>query len=665
MKKKQIKKLVSALTVASILGTSIATPLNVMSTEAFASEASESNLVNITTAVRTTADVFQYKDVGFGNGLDLTKWGEGSSWGKIDGNSERLGAVLADSNGGKIGLSFYRAGVQQYSIYSNYVMETEVGKKYYISYDIVDTQSDTTTEKSGDHKALVRVADIDDYVNGRYLNENAHYFANAAGYKKTNESSGFTFTAKSDISILNFDYSTTRTEKDDNQNQVWLSNIQVLDAEGGAAIDLTKQTAAKQAVDALFNNDTPTSNAIKSTTTQKAIDDAQELVDAIADTAVKAARQADLDKAQSLLDAKNEAAAEQAKQTAAKQAVDALFNNDTPTSNAIKPATTQKTIDDAQKLVDAIADAGVKAARQADLDKAQSLLDAKNEAAAEQAKQTAAKQAVDALFNNDTPTSNAIKPATTQKTIDDAQKLVDAIADAGVKAARQADLDKAQSLLDTRTAQVAADQAQKAIANYAVNQLFVSNNPTSDAIKTSTDQEAIDNVQAEIDKINDTTLKAGLQTTLDRAQELLDERNAVAKQVEEAKKVIDELFNNGNTNGSLKDTTNQAAIDKAQEKIDALTDATKKAELQKDLDAAQKQLDDRNSAAETEKERQEKATADVKDLFENGDTNGSLKNTTNQAAIDKAQEAIDAVTDPAVKESLQADLDKAKALLVN
>ncbi|MBC2245640.1 hypothetical protein HCB25_16365, partial [Listeria booriae] len=290
---------------------------------------------------------------------------------------------------------------------------------------------------------------------------------------------------------------------------------------------------------------------------------------------------------------------------------------------------------------------------------------AKNEAAAEQAKQTAARQAVDALFNNDTPTSNAIKAATTQRAIDDAQKLVDMITDAGVKAARQADLDKAQNLLDARTAQAASDQAQKAVANYAVNQLFVSNNPTSDAIKASTDQDAIDNVQAEIDKINDTTIKAGLQTTLDRAQELLDERNATAKQVEEAKKTIDELFNNGNTNGSLKDTTNQAAIDKAQEKIDAVLDAGKKAELQKELDAAQKQLDDRNSAAEAEKDRQEKATAYVKDLFKDSDTNGSLKDTTDQVAIDKAQEAIDAVTDPTVKESLQKDLDKAKALLVS
>ncbi|MBC1402849.1 hypothetical protein HB904_15600 [Listeria booriae] len=946
MNKKQIKKIVSALTVVSILGTSVATPLNVMSTKAFADETSAisydtSNLFKATTEKNGT-NVYKYWLVAFSTkpsgSMELTKWSTDNEWGKIAGDSTRLGWVQDVDGGTHIGLSFHLADAGDQTIYARYTAMTKMGKKYYVSYDLLDTQSNTTTEKAGDHNAVVRMKN--EY--GTVLNEKSHYFANSVGGKRTTESGSFTFTAGVAYSELELAYSTTRTTKDDNNNQVWLKNVQIredfsdqakdmlnnlfttadyktlksdvtqadvdevqaiinavvvpenktalqngldtaqglldtkngeaaaaeqakqtaakqavdalfnnnnpvnnpikatttqqaiddaqnlvdaitdsvvkaarqadldkaqslLDIKNEAMAEQAKQTAAKQAVDALFNNNTPTSNAIKATTTQQAIDDAQRLVDVITNSVVKAARQADLDKAQSLLDIKNEAMAEQAKQTAAKQAVDALFNNNTPTSNAIKATTTQQAIDDAQNLVDVITDSVVKAARQADLDKAQSLLDAKNEAeAAEQARQTAAKQAVDALFNNntptsnaikatttqqaiddaqnlvdaitdsvvkaarqadldraqnlldtkneavaadqaqkavanyavnqlfisntpttdtiktatnqesidsaqaeinkindpilktdlqitldraqelldernavakqveeatkavgglfsnDTPTSNAIKPTTTQKAIDDAQKLVDAIVDSAVKEARQAELDKAQELLDTRTAQAAADQTQKAVANYAVNQLFVSNNPTSDAIKASTDQEAIDNVQAEIDKLNDPVLKTDLQTTLDRAEELLNERNEVAKQVEEAQKVIDELFNNG----ALKDTTDQAAIDKAQEKIDALTDADKKAELQKALDAAQKQLDDRNSAAEAEKERQEKAAADVKNLFENGNTNGALKDTTDQAAIDKAQEAIDVVTDPTVKESLQENLDKAQALLV-
>ncbi|EUJ25564.1 hypothetical protein PCORN_17003 [Listeria cornellensis FSL F6-0969] len=42
-----------------------------------------------------------------------------------------------------------------------------------------------------------------------------------------------------------------------------------------------------------------------------------------------------------------------------------------------------------------------------------------------------------------------------------------------------------------------------------------------------------------------------------------------------------DLFNNGDVTGTIKDTTDQAAIDKTQKAVDAVTDATKKAALQK------------------------------------------------------------------------------------
>ncbi|MBC6316975.1 toxin Cry1Ac domain D-VI-related protein, partial [Listeria grandensis] len=58
-----------------------------------------------------------------------------------------------------------------------------------------------------------------------------------------------------------------------------------------------------------------------------------------------------------------------------------------------------------------------------------------------------------------------------------------------------------------------------------------------------------------------------------------------------------------------------------------------------------------------DKDRQGIAIADVKDLFNNGDTNGYIKVSTDQAAIDNVQEKIDAVTNSEVKEALQKDLD--------
>ncbi|EUJ43587.1 immunoglobulin-like domain-containing protein [Listeria riparia] len=80
---------------------------------------------------------------------------------------------------------------------------------------------------------------------------------------------------------------------------------------------------------------------------------------------------------------------------------------------------------------------------------------------------------------------------------------------------------------------------------------------------------------------------------------------------------------------------------------------------------AQKQLDAKNAATEAEKARQEAAEKAVKDLFNNSDVTGTIKNTTDQAAIDNAQKAIDAVTDTTKKAALQKDLDEAQKQLNN
>ncbi|MBC2176461.1 hypothetical protein HCB27_07530 [Listeria booriae] len=355
-----------------------------------------------------------------------------------------------------------------------------------------------------------------------------------------------------------------------------------------------------------------------------------------------------------------------ADQDVARNAVDALFTDTSKTD--IKSITDQTAIDAAQALVNKVQDPTAKADLQKDLDKAQSLLNAKNE----QAKQDTANKAVKELFTNNNPASNAIKDTTNQKAIDDAQKTIDALAPGSVKTELQADLDKAQSLLDARNKQAADDQAQKAVANYAVNQLFVNNTPASDAIKASTDQDAIDNAQAEIDKIKDPALKVDLQKDLDRAQELLDQRNATASQLEKAKqdaarKAVNELFNNNTpTSNAIKSTTTQATIDAAQKLIDAVTDPIIKKALQEDLNKAQSLLDAKNEAAAAEKARQDAARKVVDELFNNNTpASNAVKPTTNQAAIDAAQALVDKVTDSTKKAELQKDLDKAKALIAS
>ncbi|MBC2259847.1 Ig-like domain-containing protein, partial [Listeria booriae] len=63
----------------------------------------------------------------------------------------------------------------------------------------------------------------------------------------------------------------------------------------------------------------------------------------------------------------------------------------------------------------------------------------------------------------------------------------------------------------------------------AVNELFNNNTPSTDAIKGTTDQAAINAAKALVDAVTDPTVKAALQKDLNRAQELLDASNVLAK----------------------------------------------------------------------------------------------------------------------------------------
>ncbi|MBC2117897.1 immunoglobulin-like domain-containing protein [Listeria booriae] len=282
----------------------------------------------------------------------------------------------------------------------------------------------------------------------------------------------------------------------------------------------------------------------------------------------------------------------------AQKAVNELFTNNDTATDTIKDTTTQASIDAAQALVNKVTDPATKAALQKDLDRAQELLNERNAANSEKDRQATALKAVNELFNNDQPSTDAIKDSTNQEAIDAAQKLVDAVTDPVVKAALQKDLDRAQELLDARNAAIAAEKARQEAALKAVNELFNSDQPSTDAIKDITNQEAIDAAQKLVDAVTDPVVKAALQKDLDRAQELLDARNAVdaaekARQ-EAALKAVNELFNSDNpSTDAIKGSTTQDSIDAAQKLVDAVTDPAVKAELQKDLDRAQELLNER------------------------------------------------------------------------
>ena len=195
------------------------------------------------------------------------------------------------------------------------------------------------------------------------------------------------------------------------------------------ALDEIQVNAATEAVNALFNGDTP-----KPENTQEQIDAAKAKVDALANSDAKTALLAKITTAQNALNAEVE------KENAATEAVNALLNGDTP-----KPENTQEQINAAKAKVDALTNETVKTALLAKITAAQQALD---EATEEAAKVQAATEAVNALFNGDTP-----KPENTQEQINAAKAKVDALKASETKTELLAKIQKAQEALEEKSKQ--------------------------------------------------------------------------------------------------------------------------------------------------------------------------------------------------------------------
>ncbi|MBC1814011.1 hypothetical protein HCA60_16060 [Listeria booriae] len=422
------------------------------------------------------------------------------------------------------------------------------------------------------------------------------------------------------------------------------------------------ENKAREVVNSLFKNKDPKGD-ITAEVTQADIQNAQSLVDAVQDLTKRAELQSDLNKAKAQLDAKIKA--DQERQAAADKAINELFKDNKPSTGEIKDTTNQQAIDDAQKLVDVVEDVTAKKELQANLDKVKELLDAK--IAAEKAANEAAKKLVDELFTNDNPATNAIKAITNQQAINDAKAAVAKVTDPALKATLEENIELAQKLLNERTILEEEDKGQQLIASFLVKQLYQNNDPKTDAIKSATNQVAIDTAQEQVDLIRDPEVRAQLQKEVDRAQELLNARLQAEDEANQAAadKAVNELFkDNKPSTGEIKDTTDQAAIDAAQKAINAVKDPVVKDALQANLDKAQELLNAKKAEEKAEQDRQAAADKAVNELFkDNKPSTGAIKDTTDQDAIDAAQKVIDAVKDQATKDALQANLDKAQELL--
>ncbi|MBC6316661.1 toxin Cry1Ac domain D-VI-related protein, partial [Listeria grandensis] len=352
---------------------------------------------------------------------------------------------------------------------------------------------------------------------------------------------------------------------------VYESKEKALDSNNGMEFD-----NAREAVNNLFTNKDPNGN-ITGTMTQADIDAAQALINKVTDPTKKAALQADLNKAQKQL---NDNATQTEAENKAREAVNNLFTNKNPNGN-ITSTVTQADIDAAQALINKVTDPTKKAALQTDLNKAQDQL---NDRTTQAEAENKAREAVNNLFTNKNPNGN-ITGTMTQADIDAAQALINKVTDPTKKAALQADLNKAQKQLNDNTTQAEAENK----AREAVNNLFTNKNPNGNITGTMT-QADIDAAQALINKVTDPTKKAALQADLNKAQKQLNDNATQTEAENKAREAVNNLFTNKNPNGNITSTVTQAAIDAAQALVNQVTDPTKKAGLQKDLDKAKAQF---------------------------------------------------------------------------
>uniref|UniRef100_UPI003D2F7528 toxin Cry1Ac domain D-VI-related protein n=1 Tax=Listeria rocourtiae TaxID=647910 RepID=UPI003D2F7528 len=151
--------------------------------------------------------------------------------------------------------------------------------------------------------------------------------------------------------------------------------------------------------------------------------------------------------------------------------------------------------------------------------------------------------------------------------------------------------------------------------------------------------------------------------------ELLDAKLAAEAEEQarqnEANQSVNDLFKDNDPTKDIKETTTQRDINEAQAKVDKVTDATIKEELQKAIDKAQELLDAKLAAEAEEQARQNEANQSVNDLFKDNDPTKDIKETTTQRDINEAQAKVDKVTDATIKEELQKEIDKAQEQLDN
>ncbi|MBC1358010.1 toxin Cry1Ac domain D-VI-related protein [Listeria booriae] len=318
-----------------------------------------------------------------------------------------------------------------------------------------------------------------------------------------------------------------------------------------------------------------------------------------------------------------------------------------------------------------------------------------NNARALQKEFNTANGAVSDLFVNNLQTSGAIKSTVTQSMIDAAKALVNQLTDSPQKTALLANVQLAQNLLTSTSTPTtpapttpapapSATPTSNFVASNAVLGLFENNNPSTNTLKSTTDQQAIDAVQKLVDGVADATVRANMQVDIERAKDLLKLKDTVAdyslvpndaditstaitgkvgKGVTTVRLAIDGVVKKTgtvNTDGTFSVATENFITQGSTVEIVGYNGTSEVVRKTVKVSNNLKPL----VPGANEALAKQMATNAVLDLFKDNEPNtNTLKPTTTQKTIDYVQSLINVVQDATVKANMQKDLDKAESIL--
>ncbi|MBC1605499.1 hypothetical protein HCJ39_12325 [Listeria rocourtiae] len=208
----------------------------------------------------------------------------------------------------------------------------------------------------------------------------------------------------------------------------------------------------------------------------------------------------------------------------------------------------------------------------------------------ELARQDVVSKNVQSLFN-DNNVAGTIKDGVTQTTINSVKSTIALLTNATKKAEFTAQVAEAQKQLNERT-----NEKQ---GRAAVNNLFINSDPTG-KIKEGLTHEYIDGMERIANFVMNPILRAELQADIANARAQVDgkpggENAAELARQEAATTAVKGLFNNNDTTGTIKDSTDQVAVNGAKNLVALITSTTKKAELEAIIAKAQKQVTEKEN----------------------------------------------------------------------